>query len=323
MNASVTKQSPLRVLYICSSQFSGSTLTSFLLNAHADIATIGHTMGWTYGKNEDFRCSCGDKISDCILFTKVRNAFAGNGLRFDPRNFGTEFRLAKPARLNQLLLEALPLLHVTAIEKFRDSAVSITPGLRSRLRRQQLANYVLMKTVLEHYGAKVYLDNSHSPYRLRTLARNPRFELYPIHLIRDPRGVSLSLVRNSGMAVSDAVDAWISHQTTILRIAGDVRPPLRLSYERLCTDTDAELARLHDYCGLEPRAFSGDFKEQEHHILGNRMRLSAGSIRLDEKWRRELERADQELIESRLRRFDSVHPESSLSPIIRSYLNDP
>ncbi|MDH3977927.1 MAG: hypothetical protein OEU86_05375, partial [Gammaproteobacteria bacterium] len=70
---------------------------------HTDIATIGHTTGWRYSEDEDFRCSCGEKIGDCDLFTEIETQFNLNNLEYSPRNFGTAFRAVHNSRINQLM----------------------------------------------------------------------------------------------------------------------------------------------------------------------------------------------------------------------------
>ncbi len=163
---------PMKLLYICSSQFSGTTLTSFLLNSHSAIATIGHTTGWQYAGDEDFRCSCGSRIRDCRLFSQIRATFEEHGLPFDPQNFGTDFQLADNARVNQVLTGPVPGLRSSSVEHVRDALVRGVPRYRRRLATQERANLLLMQTVLDFYNAFVYLDNSHSPYRFRRLSQS-------------------------------------------------------------------------------------------------------------------------------------------------------
>ena len=278
-------------------------------------------MGWRYGPNDDFRCSCGNRIRDCRLFQEVEKTFGQHGLHFDPQNFGTEFRLSQNARANQLLTGPLPFIRSSSIERVRDRTVLLLPHFRRLLSKQQQANFLLMKTVLAFLGAEVYLDNSHSPHRLRTLNKNVNLDVFPVHLIRDPRGVSLSMMTNSGFSVSEAVESWIKHQLNIFRIANERRPALLLTYESLCRNKDIELARLHEFAGLEHEKFEGDFKKRQHHILGNRMRLSDGVVKLDERWKRDLSSADLRVIENRLIQFNEKESGHPLASIVSDYLN--
>jgi hypothetical protein len=312
----------MKLLYICSSQFSGTTLTSFLLNSHSQIATIGHTTGWPYAGDEDFRCSCGSRIRECRLFSQIRKRFEENGLPFDPQNFGTDYRLADNARFNQILIGPLPGLRFSSVEYIRDTVVRRAPGFRRQLATQERANVLLMQTVLDFYNASVYLDNSHSPYRFRRLSQSAHFSVLPIHLVRDPRGVSLSLMTNSGYSVSQAVESWLGHQTNIHRVTTERTVPIILMYESLCRDTERELGKIHGFAGVAPEPLPDDFKIHEHHILGNRMRLKSGEIRLDERWRHDLAPEDRRLIENRLSRFCAQHRNHPISGIIETYLQD-
>ena len=65
---------------------------------------------------------------------------------------------------------------------------------------------------------------------------------------------------------------------------------LTIRHEDLCRDPRATLARIFGFLGVSAPA--GDLRDSragDHHIIGNRMRLSKISeIRLDERWRTEL-----------------------------------
>ena len=168
----------------------------------------------------------------------------------------------------------------------------------------------------------MYVDNSHSPYRLLRLARRVADAVYPVHLIRDPRGVVLSMMTNSGFSAADAIRAWLRHQQDVMRIyrlLGDTRI---VRYEALCLTPNEILAELHRWAGLPVEHYSGDFKTKEHHILGNRMRNTSSEIKLDERWRRDLGRAERDLVENHLQTFLGKNPQSPLNEIIETYLDD-
>ena len=312
----------MKLIYISSSQFSGTTLLSFLLNTHSQVATIGHTTGWRYAADDDFRCSCGERIRTCPLFREVALAFSAHGLPFDPTDFGTAFRLSSIERLNQLLTGPIPGFRSTVFERLRDSIVERFPAARDRLRQQEEANRVLMSTVLEHSAANVYVDNSHSPYRLLRLARNVADEIFPIHLIRDPRGVALSMVTNSGFSIDGAIRSWLRHQQNIVRIYSSLDRSLMVQYEALCNSPNEILADVHHWAGLPAEPFAGNFKSTEHHILGNRMRNVSSNIRLDERWRNDLDASSRLKIERYLKRYCDRQPDSPLVRVIDAYLNN-
>ena len=67
-------------------------------------------------------------------------------------------------------------------------------------------------------------------------------------------------------------------------------------YEDLCTEVNNELARIHSFLGLPFYPYTGDFKEGEHHILGNAMRRRKGQITMDKRWEHDLSEADKEQV---------------------------
>jgi len=312
----------LFVLYLSSSQYSGSTLFSFLLNTHPKIATIGHTTGWNFGKKEDFRCSCGEPLTTCPFYSAIADAYKTAGLPFDIRNFGTAYRLVGNERINRYLTAGLPFFRSTALEKLRDSIVQLTSGLSGTLHRIDHSNDVFMRTALAYYGAKVFLDNSHDPYRLRQLARNKSLRIANLHLVRDPRGVVLSIMRHAGWQPVVAARVWLRRQLDIIRINREIPDSMTVYYEDLCTRVDETLAQIHRFSNIEPQAFQGDFKTGEHHILGNVMRLADGKIRLDEKWRTGLTGDKRSAVEDFLREAAERERNPGLDTLLRHYLGD-
>ncbi len=308
------------LLYVTSSPFSGSTLLSFLLNQHPAIATVGHTMGWSFKDPDEFRCSCGERIADCPLFRHIAQAYRHNGLNFRPDNFGTAFCISDNTTLNYYLTEALPKVSTSWLELQRDSLVGSIPAYKKRLHHQMLANRVFVEAVLDYWNASCFLDNSHSPYRLRRLAQEESFDVFNLHLIRDPRGVVLSLMRNRGFSIEDATRAWLRRQEQILRICNTAATTLRIHYEDLCICPGRILTDIHNFIGVDKHEFTGNFKDSEHHILGNRMRLSNGAIRLDEKWRRGLNEASRAFVEAQLQKALQRNRHTAMADIIEYYL---
>ena len=312
------------VVYIASSQYSGSTLASFMLNMHPNLATVGHTTGWNFPSDEDFRCSCGIPLGECEFYNNISNEYAKESLKFDIRNFGTEYRLVENNRTNRYLTASLPLVANTILERVRDDLVSRIPKFSRKFSRQQQTNVAFMRAVMRYSGANVYVDNSHDPYRLRHLSKNASLEVKAVHLVRDPRGVTLSCMKHANWSASVSIRAWLRRQSDIQRIVSDLNmPSMLVYYEDLCTDADGSLARIHEYAGQNPEPFKGDFSLKEHHILGNAMRLRSGQIRLDEKWLTDLSNAELNTINDSMKRFVDRKNEQPTSTIVQHYLESP
>jgi hypothetical protein len=125
---------------------------------------------------------------------------------------------------------------------------------------------------------------------------------------------------NSGFSPVNAARAWLKRQGDILRISRDVPKTMRVFYEEVCLTPDSALRRVYAFVGLEEQAFTGNFKDTEHHILGNRMRLADGSIRLDERWKRDMRSDDRRIVEGELNGYLSRHKGTDLAQVIDYYL---
>jgi len=76
---------------------------------------------------------------------------------------------------------------------------------------------------------------------------------------------------------------------------------MTLRYEDLCTDPKGVLDKVYGFIGVPAKNGLDDFRSVDHHIIGNRMRLSATSeIRLDESWKKALTPGQMSEIERRV-----------------------
>lgn len=290
----------MRLGYIVCSAFSGSTLLSFLVNLHPAAVSAGHSTGWA-GLTPEFQCSCGDAVEQCPFFSHVRARFAEQGLAFPLAGFfPNAYRIGSVERVNQILFGKVPGLGLTGVEAWRDRLVRGLPGLASRIRRIERSNLLFFEAACEYAGASVYVDNSHSPHRLRQLARIPSLEPVPVHLVRDPRGVVLSDTEVYGWSTEFAARHWIGSQENMVRnlLASGVDrdgdySALVMRYEGLCDEPLSVLNRYFARLDLPPLESLGDFKRVEHHVLGNRMRFGSGRIEKSERWRRDLDTEQQ------------------------------
>jgi hypothetical protein len=277
----------LSFAYLTASPFSGSTLFSFLVNSHPQIATVGEMTGPIASQDPDnYRCSCGERIRDCFFWKQVAAQMVTRGFVFDPGRFDTRMRLGSRPYSRRILSGPLP---GRRLEDLRDGLVEMLPGPRKRLRYLIDRNIALAASVLEVSRKPVFFDASKNPMAIRHLHRRNDIDLRVVHLVRDVRGAGLSKRKNRSQ--SDwhrAVSAWVRMNQVIegqLRRLADDRW-IRIRYEDLCRSPAATLNRFFEFCDLQPHALPTDFGSAEHHVVGNRMRLTnAGQIRLDETWR--------------------------------------
>jgi hypothetical protein len=295
-------------------------LLSFLLNTHPQMVTIGHSTGWDFGQDEDYRCSCGERLVSCPFYQSLGDRFRENGLPFDIRRFGTEYRLSSNDTFNRWLTGSTRGLGSSLIERTRDTLLRVLPGSGGTLRRQDRANRTLIEATLEHSGAEIFVDNSHYPDRLRHLRHVRQLEIKNVHLVRDPRGVVLSNMIKKGWKVEESIELWLRQQGKIIEAVQTLAPTVTIHYEDLCDNVNETLAQIHSFAGVQPRSFSGDFKSSEHHILGNVMRFGEGKIKKDARWKEQLAPADLDTIVKAMRgvRENPRHP---LAGIVSRYLD--
>lgn len=311
-----------KLLYITSSSYSGSTLLAFLLNTHPDICTVSEMIGWNFAPDEDFRCSCGEPIASCPLFSRIGTAFKNAGLPYAPNNFGTAFRLHDNERVNRLLAESLPVDTLSAFERPRDALLRHTPVFSAKLAQEYRANRLFVETALQYSGATAFVDASKNPYRLRFLARMQEFDLRIVHLVRDIRGQSLSNMKKKGWSARDAARSWIRDQHGISRILREFQSHHTVYYEDMCRETNNTLAAIHQLLGLEPMPYPGNFKGKEHHILGNAMRTrEITDIVEDRKWEKGLSASDQRIIRDEAESYLRDNPNGYGADCIRHYLD--
>lgn len=295
-----------RVLFLVATGYSGSTLLSFLLNAHPDISSVGEATG-PYDLWEDQRtypCSCGATLSECAFWQRIGTQMQARGHAFGPGNWNVRFDLSKRRVPYQLLNQ--PLRH-NGLDALRDALVLRVPAWRRRLEATARRNEALVDSVLAVTGKRVFLDASKAAARARYFHRLTSFDLRVVHLVRDSFGFISSWTSRDESLVA-GLRYWtrtVGHADRLADLVGPDRF-LRVRYEDLCRETDAELARISRFAGVEPHSGPVDFRAPSNHMIGSEMRLeNSGQVRLDERWRERLSPRRIRIVEAvtgRLRR---------------------
>jgi hypothetical protein len=293
-----------RVLYVVGTGFTGSTLLSFLLNGHPRIASVGEATGPIdeWGDQRTYPCSCGKTLADCEFWRRVGVEMEARGLRFGPNCWNVHFRLSRHPVAHQLLTQSL---RHNALDAWRDRLVLRVPTWRARLEETARRNVALVESILAVTEKSVFFDGTKHAVRARYLLSLTSLELFVVHLVRDSLGYVSSHMKRD-RSLDSGIRFWkrtIGHAN---RLAGLLPADrfLRVRYEDLCRSTDAELARIARFAGLEPRPGPVNFRAQDHHMIGSQMRLgSSGEVTLDERWREHLTPGQARVIRWRTRRY--------------------
>jgi len=278
-------------VYILSPSYSGSTLLTYLLATHPDIATVGELKASAMGDAENYVCSCGVRIRECPFWLGVARRLRGRRVPFDVGDFGTHFR-PDGSMCSSLLGTGV---RGRFFEAARWIGLRLMLECRRTLRAILEKNRALAEVVCEIQGGATFLDSSKDPIRLKHFASSGLWNVKAIWLTRDGRGSSCSYMRHHDARMDEAAAAWRAVQEECERVlAGMCRGAwTSVRYEDLCRDPEGTTRRLFGFLGCNGHEARLDFRSIDHHILGNQMRLrSASEIYLDERWRSELDAGD-------------------------------
>lgn len=299
---------PVKYLYILSQRYSGSTLLSFLLATHPEIATIGERRKFFVKSirpegNTGLQCSCGETFQDCAFWNSVKERVLS---RVDPQALetnATEFQFFNNRYLDGMAQD-LYLRAQLGRWPFRDRLFSRRIALLEQFNRE------LVRAILDKEKKAAFLDSSKNIQQAFHLSRIRDFDLHIIWLSRDPRAQVASALKYNHWTVAEATRRWkqeMEENQNILDRLG--APYTRLTYEALCRDPEGEMKKLLLFAGLSPEDFSLDFREYEQHIMGNyNMRLGKDTrIRERRDWLEKLKPEDITLIESMTENYRSYY----------------
>lgn len=284
--------------YILSPSFSGSTLLTLLLSTHPSIATIGELKATPLGEVSDYQCSCGSPILECFFWKEVAECMKIKGHMFSPEKFDTTFK--GNSWFSERVISSS--LQGPALEALRHKAIRAIPSVRARYQSLISRNLAMMESICEISGGRMFLDGSKDAVRLSYLAKSISAKLRTIFLIRDGRGQTCSYMRHYGVAMSVAVDEWLHTQRECRRVMKTIPSSqfLRVQYEELCRDPMTIMGSIYRFLGLDPDLGSLTYIAQQHHILGNSMRLrKITDLHLDERWHKEVSSEDLAYFERR------------------------
>jgi hypothetical protein len=255
----------MRVIYIAGAAHSGSTLLDLMLNAHPAIVSLGEVLklnrqlAYRDAERKTYApCSCGaPSLWDCKFWSAV----------------DAETRASTGQSIADL---------------------DLLGGSRYN---ETDPNIVLFEAIAAVTGKSLIVDSSKLPRRLNQLMQLPQLDIYPVHLVRNPKGQIASVMRKHGGFLKNIIRYEIV-QEQIRRKLSSV-PHSVVRYEDLVRDPERGLNTV-----LEPLGLSFDQRQlrwaeaEKHIVAGNRMRYETKSeLRLDEQWKQRLSARQQRLID--------------------------
>ncbi len=302
---------PLTV-HFAASGHSGSTLLDMILGGHSQISALGEAYSIAYaarGHKTRSLCTCGAQVPDCPFWQRVDAALAEltglpagralSGLEVAdvPSPNASEASGARPIRMRSHLHD---LALVLGLRPLWNAATHLSPEVRRR-RRHARNLCTLYEAARRAHGTPVVVDSTKDPGVLKSVWLEAPESLRVVVLERDGRAVCWSRMRREGATMADAARTWAAEafRRRAVLLSVPARQTIRLRYEDLCADPEAEVARLCAFLGLafEPAMLA--FRAGRHNLGGNPMRLRPDetTIRLDEDWKRELSQDDLDSFE--------------------------
>jgi len=292
--------------YILSQRYSGSTLLTFLLSTHPEISTIGERRKF-YNKvirAEDFQhhkakhCSCGELFIDCEYLNSIKTDVMASISERSLKHNATEFKLFDNKYLNKIAYETHK-----SLEKYR-----ISP-MHKRVKAQQEVNIAIVQSILSRHQSSVFLDSSKVINHAFYLSQIPNFDFHAIWLVRDPRAQINSAMKYNTWTLERATKLWKKEMKTnarVLKAFGIKYQQIR--YTDLCAQPELIIGNIMDFIGLSKDGFSLQFRDQEHHIMGNHMRLEREQKIVERKeWKKRLSSKDLAYINKETKDFSSFY----------------
>lgn len=282
-------------VYILSQRYSGSTLLSFLMGTHPDIATIGErrkffTYSLAAGENPGQPCSCGKPFQECEHWSAIK---AGMQQRINVADYGpnpTEYRLFGNRHLQRAGYKLLQF----CLER------NLGTPFSGKLKKLGDFNKVLVEEALKLDAGSAFLDSSKSIDQALFLSLQEAFDFRVIWLTRDPRAQVNSALKYNQWSVGEAAERWKQEMVENAKVlsALGIKHTV-LNYEMLCRNPTAEMQRMLEFAGLDATKFSLDFREQTQHIMGNYSMRSGADTQIVERkeWQTDLSAADIATIE--------------------------
>lgn len=290
-----------RIIYVCSAARCGSTVTDMLLGSHQRIASLGEANFLSKAVRLRLPCTCGALVQDCSRWSAVFKALkssTGVDLVADPyawplwhararvvvdheyQNAAFEARF----RARQLWLMARAFFPAAWATR-----LPLPPPLGAAIENK----FSLCDAIADRWDRDVIVDSSKNPFEAIELARRRPDRTLIVLLTRDGRGVYLSK-RSSGFSREQSVAPWVTYyRRTLPLLQQHVRPSNLLiwRYEDVASEPERFSREICERTGLTFDSGMLALESDDRHMVGgNDTRFSPSrGVRLDERWRRELQ----------------------------------
>lgn len=281
----------IKVVYITGFWYSGATILGRSLKSSEDVTYVGEIRDyWTKGLEKNGKCSCGERFESCSFWTKVTEEYINS---FPSGNIG---------KISKELSELEKTKNYFKLRKF-------IKNKNDNYVRQLLDTYLkhtekLYEIISNVSGKNIIIDTSRLPGRLLALSLSTKIEIYPIYIIRDPRGVINSLIKKDLRFYNEIRNSTLKHILTwnaknLLSLDSvnilNSKNTLYLEYKNFTRNPAQVLEKIMKSlnCTLNYEEENGKvslYLEPGHVFTGNHSIHDSGKIAITEdlKWEKEL-----------------------------------
>jgi hypothetical protein len=291
-------------VYICSAARSGSTILDMLLGTHPDVIPVGELNQLPKNIALNSVCSCGSAIRECEFWSPIVNrvgAEMGRDLWQDPYALDLGMIQAGVEIDRRRQTRAYLARRTVArgwVELCQRAGVDFKTSPLVGHFRKSVENIVHLHALIRDQSGKQVVVDSNKDFRQSVM----HYVMAPqttrlILLSRDGRGVMASYMR-TGRTREEALRHWQKYyERSLPWLESRVRPEhiIRVHYETLVADPEAEIGRVVGLLGLPPvTGVAAKVSHKSHIVNGNKMFLKPiTGIAADERWATELSAGDQ------------------------------
>lgn len=221
----------MKIVAICGSGRSGSTLLSLLLSQDPVVFNLGQMRHLWRAFERDSPCTCGTGLRSCPVYGDL---LGDSGDPADTQRLARAFLKDAERRADwtsESTLTALRRRHEDFLARFGDT----------------------LGRLAARTGATSFVDTSKIPTFALAVELLPDAQLYLLNLVRDPRAVACSWYKKNRSVIATAKQAreWHRRQQRL----EDWRPALgprflAMRYEDLAASPTGEIARIAAWSGL-------------------------------------------------------------------------
>lgn len=291
-----------QLVCIASIGHSGSTLLGMLLDQYPEMTAMGEiTNLHKFTTEPDLLCGCGTPVLKCAFWQAVEAE-----LRRKTGDLSLSLgEFARPTEHKKTAFRKIPawteLLMILGSPVGWRMGSSISPRARRERDFGERA-VIVCEAIATVHNTPITVTSAGATTQMKSiyLADPKRFR--GINVIRDGRGWTCSMMKREKKSMDFAARLFVRRHwnTDLMMRSIPARQRLQVKYEEMCLDPAATLTKVSDFLGLKTQLNEFTLKKDEFHGVGGnpmRFRYDESTVKLDEKWRRDLTTEELDLFE--------------------------